>query len=182
MTRTRLPRSPLTACGRHAGDNGCRGYAVQQRSLIPRLSLCQALSCGNLQKSDPIFMQPIAITARGNDGLAFAASRKPTWCLDLRFIAWLTDKRIRTVPLRRIGAFSSSSTTRHLKRYNQSATRTAGNRRGNPGIRFRQSRFFSRGSRAGKKNCLRCVMSDPNENRCQFVIENAVLSHKTSFS
>jgi hypothetical protein len=57
-----------------------------------------------------------------NNGLSSAASRKPTWCLALRIIAWLTHKRIGTVPLRRIGALPSSNSTEQLLRYNFSAT------------------------------------------------------------
>ena len=94
-------------------EDSCRADAVRPHSIPPPVRLPTTPLCWPSGVVRSSYNRSLS-QREENSGLLLAASRKPKWCLDLRIIAWPTDKRIRTVPLRRREPLSSSNTTGQL--------------------------------------------------------------------
>ena len=91
-TRTRPSRKPATPYGAASrkGEDVSRGGALRQHPMIssahPSAKCSHALACTSVIRSS---YSGSLSQREENNGLPSAASRKPTWCLALRIIAWL---------------------------------------------------------------------------------------------
>ena len=76
-------------------------HTAQQHPMIPSPSIRQVLSCVGLHECDPIFVQRIAVTARGEQRLAICRLKKANLVSRFAHHRLVTHQRIGTIPLRR---------------------------------------------------------------------------------